>query len=906
MFTEAMANLVADEEFGLQEHLFNQFGSADQSVHGYRLSGGKVSAVTKVQFEGRLEQKGAKLVEKLLKKFPAVVTTVEAWVTEVGPGSDGVRKEAVCITVHSGAGIWTMTCPIERSPKPHIVKGPLVMPERITGRMVDGGMDKKALARSAAQLRSLLRNGGGINWKEELANFLGRAVEEARELQPVTDVIYEPDVPRDRMKVAVAMLEQLMCVRRSGEREETDARTADKLAGANFSLTLDSSGSLGDIDQILLVLTAKLNAAFMKAGLNVRGHNDGAVAIAGEFIPLSVAYHLSAAGARWTNGEDGGASFRSIEDWLDKHLDKDLKEFLDDTMLQTLRVTIPLNARFEERVNGSLFPLLANADEDRKSDLQGLAERSAELIASVAAEVALEQKVSLVFDGFGSLFDQLRQKALENRSEQASKLVEVALGMAKERGHEITAKDLRLVVGSVEFEKPVQHESVMVTLWAGDGVCVPYKSQRIPYWNVEEYAEVVANAFREAGVLQVDTWPVMHKLKEQPRDSLNALMFPDAQGSWFSPASMTMPEAVGVLQTLSWDFMRSEESDDALVMALPVPHMLQRLGAVSVVQRHFTPAVYKVFKEAFSRDDRSIEACWNDAAAKHEGLGRLAATRESSVLPPDVVSLALQLQWSRAPTLTVRPALVETLRSVDFSQKLPASVIAAPFKLQYVHFGSADPVAEIKLEAAETAAASMVLVGAFVRQYQAAEGRRLDIRMVWQSSEEKKRLITSAALVDAFDKGRMVNDCIEGAVASQMEEGGVREAMAVGLEEIVKVLFYTVSKNARMVRSDERSQALRDMGKKSPEQQQKMLQRARGLIDHILIGPEKTAGGDDLGEGSTRRQTKVTVRRGHYHGYWTGPGRTELVIHLLEPIIVNKHLLGEGDEPPAPKNYTVH
>jgi len=59
-------------------------------------------------------------------------------------------------------------------------------------------------------------------------------------------------------------------------------------------------------------------------------------------------------------------------------------------------------------------------------------------------------------------------------------------------------------------------------------------------------------------------------------------------------------------------------------------------------------------------------------------------------------------------------------------------------------------------------------------------------------------------------------------------------------------------------------------------------------------------------DGMSRRQTKVFVRRGHVHGYWTGKGRTVYEAKILDPIVVNRRLLQDGEEPPMPKNYTLH
>jgi hypothetical protein len=241
---------------------------------------------------------------------------------------------------------------------------------------------------------------------------------------------------------------------------------------------------------------------------------------------------------------------------------------------------------------------------------------------------------------------------------------------------------------------------------------------------------------------------------------------------------------------------------------------------------------------------------------------------------------------------------------MDLSEKLLARSVTAPFPFSYVHFGHGDPAATVTLpdSAGEH---TLAAVGAFVRQVRHAAGRLLELSFVWQDANEPlSTWVTELPLeLDALPDQTLAA-AVEQALIAVEAPDETKEAELAAAEELLKVLYYLGSREARSVAVDERSAAMKDIGKKSAEQQRKVNQRSRGLYDHILVGPE-TSLADGL-VGLSRRQSKVFVRRGHVHGYWTGKGRTVYVARLLDPIVVNKHLLEDGAEVPPPKDYKLH
>jgi hypothetical protein len=398
----------------------------------------------------------------------------------------------------------------------------------------------------------------------------------------------------------------------------------------------------------------------------------------------------------------------------------------------------------------------------------------------------------------------------------------------------------------------------------------------------------------------------MLNAKDRPTDVFGAPMYVDPAGSWFSPMSMTVPAALGVLQTLSLDFLKSEDTDDPVTRSLPLPHMLQRLGLTAMMARRYTPEVYKVVKEALSHVDRSVDDCWDAAGKGHAGLGRMLSTKHAALaVAPATVSLSLQLHWGRAPTVKVRPTLIARIRFVDISSKLKASLVTAPFPFSYVHFGHADPVAQVSFNSGQDEK-QFDMTGVFVRQLTHDGGRSLELSFVWQKQGAPMESWISTLLLKIEDgAGQTLEWCIDQALQEAQAPNETREAERAAAEELVKVLFYMGSRDARSIVVTERADAMKDVGKRNAAQQAKVIERARGLYDHILVGPERGMFGDGV-DGMSRRQTKVFVRRGHVHGYWTGKGRTVYEAKILDPIVVNRRLLQDGEEPPMPKNYTLH
>lgn len=905
MIPQSVIQTVADLEYGIQEKLFNQFGNVEQSIKGFRISAGKVTTVNPLTLNTDFRKDYARLVAKMLQKYPIVVTAMEVWETN---SRTQQRREAAVLTLHTSDCVWTMRCLIEGGPLRRIIKGELERPLEVSGRLVTGSLTKATAKTLTKELYGLLLT-GGETWKPRFGTQMVRAMHELRDISPVTNALYSPDIPSDRLADATAMLEIVTTQADLGSQAD-GLQVLEILLGADITLDLhEGVGDACDVDLVVKALHQNINRKLADAGIAAAADPAGKLAIAGSYIPVSAAFGLKNIARSWFSPLDPESHSPTYDEapraWIDEAYDRDLERFSADPLSHDLTLTLPIYMRVQAPARSQYLGGLLDAAASEPA-ITACLEAMAEPLRAAVNSAASQVGVNLQFEGVERLYDQLRSKHRAWLLQRWQKAVSQASSLSAERGVPTPLEDMQAVVGAAIFVKPAAHEMVLVSVFAGGDVCMPVGLQRPVYWNLADYTDMVVEVLRNCGLTQIELGSTVVKVSEHPSDALGAPMYLDANGAWFSPASVHIPAAVGVVQSFNWEFFASEDSSDPEVLTLPVPHLMQRLGAAAVMQRHFSPEVYRIVKEALSSSSRSVEQCWEVARSQHEKLDALARTHDFAVFPPEIVALSLQLQWSRSPTINVRSTLTERLRYTDLSSKLLAKAVTAPFPLQYVHFSISDPVAEIFLDH-EGQKFSVALAGAFVLQRTTDAGRTLDVHLAWQNKQDKLHVLVSAVRLDLGQDEQTVAECIEASLmGGNYESVEVRGSIGAALDELFKVLFYMGSRQARIVQADDRSKLLKDIGRKTPEQQTRLVERARGLYDHIDIGPEQALSGEVGLEGLDRRQTKVSIRRGHWHGYWRGAGRTEYVVHLLEPIIVNKRLLGEDEAPPDPRGYTLH
>lgn len=154
MVSESIAQSIADVEFDLQERLFSEFGSAEPAIKGYRIEEGKIASVHRVSFEFDFRTQSQQIVQRMLAKYPIVVTVAEVFIDDGRAERGASRSEGVALVIYTAEKMWVMLNPIERSGKARVVKGELVVPVGISGALVDGPL-------TAEVVKHVLGDGGG-------------------------------------------------------------------------------------------------------------------------------------------------------------------------------------------------------------------------------------------------------------------------------------------------------------------------------------------------------------------------------------------------------------------------------------------------------------------------------------------------------------------------------------------------------------------------------------------------------------------------------------------------------------------------------------------------------------------------------------------------------------------------
>lgn len=870
----------ADFEYDEQKLLFERHGRILPVFRGHK-SGG---AVVDIPYNGEWRDQAAKLVPKMLAKYPIVTGASEVWQRLLNANSDGygARTEGVMINVYTRHGTWTMMCPILRSPD-RLEKGQLWLPDQMEGRASTGALTAKDLKKFTAGVVETLTLKDDLAWKPRLSLALIRVYGDLGDITPFTNALFSPGIPPDRLDYGHRLVERYMGWELLEPREapaEADAQAAC-LLGINFLLRDGASPEKAVTEAYAALLRA---TATLQDPIALDPQHGLSMPML--YVPLSVSGALASFGLRWLKDESPSARHeQQVRDWARQRFEEQVERLARERLATQMVITVPAIAKLH--VLASEKPSFGLPLAPPPASAAGLHQR---LRAAIAQ--ALPTDGSIELQDVDDFYDALRAKYSRHlRFEASSRVAEFSAAFDGR-----SPADLHVIVaGCVTTETP--GAGIFSSAYYDDSPASPFFSlQALPLQPVEASIDQVVQALRDAGVTRIDRQQTRHE-PDIPTDSLGAPMVPGPNGTWFSAFSRMAPEALGVLQSVEWAFQPSEEQSDPEVLKLPLPHLLVRLGLVNSISSRYTPEAYRAVRDALSRADRNMEQVWADACVAHQGLGSLTAKFPMLARPDELIRLTLQLHWSRSPTMTIRPALTQRLRLTDIGSKLPMRMVKTPFPLQYVHFGDAEPLAEVTLTE-DGREASYRPTGAFV--HRAAQGtEEIGLWLVWQTPGRPLDAHIYATTLQAYGD-QSVDDAIAAALADE-EDPEMRASARLVVEEVLKLMFYATSRDARMVERNERGQMMLGMGKKSPEQKARIMQRAKGLYDHILVGPEQAL--QVTSEGLESRQMPVHVRRGHLHGYWTGKGRTSYIVKFLEPVVVNQQRLGDDDA--APRDYDL-
>jgi len=303
--------------------------------------------------------------------------------------------------------------------------------------------------------------------------------------------------------------------------------------------------------------------------------------------------------------------------------------------------------------------------------------------------------------------------------------------------------------------------------------------------------------------------------------------------------------------------------------------------------------------------------CWR---IRQEILRQLECSRASSSLVAGIsdedcqrlafqVSTNLKYHLSEGTVIEATPALETLLVNSDVDLSLPMSMVAPPYRAQYLRFGE---VAMRYLNVPDPQSPDHVFDGVFcfLTRHAASsdpEEKCWTLELVFISKRQDS-YGGHVSLLGETDRGDItVCEWLAEILAKVQaaDESEIHRSMHAAVSYMVRVFLYMALKQARVTPHCEYDEALRRAAGLGERKRAKLLQRAASLYNGILVGPEALPPG--ASEGVTGGSVAPHWRRGHFRMQPFGTGNQQRKLIFVAPVLVHAGQL-QGDVP-APKPY---
>lgn len=368
-------------------------------------------------------------------------------------------------------------------------------------------------------------------------------------------------------------------------------------------------------------------------------------------------------------------------------------------------------------------------------------------------------------------------------------------------------------------------------------------------------------------------------------------------------------------------------------LALPWPKRMENGGHTTMTSA-FLPARLLPWIEDRGADGFSIERAMALLEKASPFTKNVEALNKEAFRA--AMTWALYKKSPHATILTISRQLFSMMALVDIDDKMPTQYLAAPFDVCYLEFGSlADRQQDLTyLPNGRVMGQSTRIEGALIHYRQGKAGSEMTAgyrqHMGWEEGDDIKLLdirFYECPLAAHDENRRHVTNDMHFRITfpwrdDEMEFGPLFERVVSWYSEfnaelmgdvtwlrelagvVAKVLLLLHTKQASLVTAADGDEAMaRILRLEGAAKRRKAEQRARSAYNHIRIDldmPEGWVTGHPAGIGTG----KVTAhwRRGHFHTYWVGKGRTDRLVKLLKPVLVNANLEKEA---PRAKEYRL-
>lgn len=311
--------------------------------------------------------------------------------------------------------------------------------------------------------------------------------------------------------------------------------------------------------------------------------------------------------------------------------------------------------------------------------------------------------------------------------------------------------------------------------------------------------------------------------------------------------------------------------------------------------------------------------CWRDPATlaweiRQEVLRQLEAMSSSPTVFGEMnagdrqrlafeVSMNLKYHLSQGTVIEATAALETLLANSDVDLSLPMSMVAPPYRAQYLRFGE---TATRYLKVPNPRSPDHVFDGAFcflTRRAPSDEpGEQCWTLELLFVTRRQGCYGGQVALLGETDRGDVtVGEWLNRVLASFMEAPGseFHRSMHAAVSYVVRVFLYMALKQARVIPHREYDEALRRAAGLGERKRAKLLQRSASLYNGILVGPESLPPG--ASEGGVGGGVAPHWRRGHFRMQPFGAGNQQRKLIFVAPALIHAEQL-QGDLP-APKSY---
>jgi len=267
------------------------------------------------------------------------------------------------------------------------------------------------------------------------------------------------------------------------------------------------------------------------------------------------------------------------------------------------------------------------------------------------------------------------------------------------------------------------------------------------------------------------------------------------------------------------------------------------------------------------------------------------------------ISVNLKYHLQKGTVIEATPALETLLTNSDVDLSLPMSMVAPPYRAQYLRFGE---TAMRYLKVPVGQAADHFFDGVFCfltppAEPCAAGESRWTLELIL-ASKRHDLYRGHVSLLGETDRGSTtVGEWLTRVLGADKEQrdGAFHRSMHAAVSYVVKMFLYMALKQARVTEHRDHDGALRRAAGLGERKRAKLLQRSASLYDGIMVGPESlpsSAPACALGGSVTPHW-----RRGHFRMQPFGTGNLQRKLIFVAPVLVHAEQL-QG-EVPTPKTY---